>query len=108
MAVLRVALLGPPDVECDGSPLVVDTRKAVALLAYLAVTGERHGRDALAALLWPDHDTEHARGALRRTLSVLNKALGGRWLAVDRARVGLARDLGGPDRVELDLDRFRV
>src|SRR4249919_3479503 len=82
MAVLRLALLGPPDIRCDGAPLVVDTRKAVALLAYLAVTGERHGRDALAGLLWPDHDTDHARGALRRTLSVLNKALGGRWLTV--------------------------
>ena len=105
MAVLRLALLGPPDIECDGAPLVVDTRKAVALLAYLAVTGERQGRDALAALLWPDHDTEHARGALRRTLSVLNKALGGRWLAVDRVRAGL--EGGGADTVELDLAGFR-
>ena len=69
---LNVFLLGPPRVELDGSPIEVDTRKATALLAYLAVTGERKSRDTLATLLWPEYDGEHARAALRRTLSVLN------------------------------------
>ena len=35
---LSVRLLGPPAL-CDGVPLAVDTRKATALLAYLAVEG---------------------------------------------------------------------
>jgi DNA-binding SARP family transcriptional activator/predicted ATPase len=91
MAELRIALLGPPRVERDGAPIEVDTRKAIALLAYLAVAPERHGRDAVAGLLWPDYDTEHARGALRRTLSTLNKAVGPGWLAADRTTVGFAR-----------------
>jgi DNA-binding SARP family transcriptional activator/predicted ATPase len=90
MAALRIALLGPPRVELDGEPIQVDTRKAIALLAYLAVAPERHGRDVLAELLWPDHDQEHARGALRRTLSTLNKALGAGWLAADRTTAGFA------------------
>ncbi|HEV2824913.1 MAG TPA: AAA family ATPase, partial [Actinomycetota bacterium] len=91
MAELRIALLGPPRVERDGAPIEVDTRKAIALLAYLAMQPERHGRDAVAGLLWPDYDTEHARGALRRTLSTLNKAVGPGWLAADRTTVGFAR-----------------
>jgi DNA-binding SARP family transcriptional activator len=91
MAELRIALLGPPRVERDGAPIEVDTRKAIAMLAYLAIHPERHGRDAVAGLLWPDYDTEHARGALRRTLSTLNKAVGPGWLAADRTTVGLAR-----------------
>jgi DNA-binding SARP family transcriptional activator len=91
MAELRIALLGPPRVERDGTPIEVDTRKAIALLAYLAMQPERHGRDAVAGLLWPDYDTEHARGALRRTLSTLNKAVGPGWLAADRTTVGFAR-----------------
>ena len=91
MAELRIALLGPPRVERDGAPIEVDTRKAIALLAYLAMHPERHGRDAVAGLLWPDYDTEHARGALRRTLSTLNKAVGPGWLAADRTTVGFAR-----------------
>ena len=91
MAELRIALLGPPRVERDGAPIEVDTRKAIALLAYLAMQPERHGRDAVAGLLWPDYDTDHARGALRRTLSTLNKAVGPGWLAADRTTVGFAR-----------------
>jgi DNA-binding SARP family transcriptional activator/tetratricopeptide (TPR) repeat protein len=91
MTELRIALLGPPRVERDGAPIEVDTRKAIALLAYLALHPERHGRDAVAGLLWPDYDTDHARGALRRTLSTLNKAVGPGWLAADRSTVGFAR-----------------
>ena len=91
MAELRIALLGPPRVERDGTPIEVDTRKAIALLAYLALHPERHGRDAVAGLLWPDYDQEHARGALRRTLSTLNKAVGPGWLAADRTTVGFAQ-----------------
>ena len=85
--VLRV--LGAPVLERDGAPVALDTRKAIALMAYLAVTGQRHTRDALAALLWPEYDQSHARAALRRTLSALNKALTGAWLHIEREAVQL-------------------
>jgi class 3 adenylate cyclase/DNA-binding SARP family transcriptional activator len=84
---LRIRLLGAPQVEIEGGPFKVDTRKAVALLAHLAVTERPHSRDALAALLWPDYDTGSARAALRRTLSTLRKALGGGWLTTARDTV---------------------
>jgi DNA-binding SARP family transcriptional activator len=104
MAPLRLALLGPPTVEVGGAPLRVDTRKAVALLAYLACSGRRHGRDELATLLWPEADDAHARAALRRTLSALNHALGGAArVAADRS--GL--ELVAPG-MELDIRRFRT
>src|SRR3954452_12508455 len=32
--------------------------------------------DALCELLWPNHDLDRARGALRRTLSTLRRAIG--------------------------------
>jgi DNA-binding SARP family transcriptional activator len=102
MPELRLAVLGPPRVELDGAEVEVDTRKAIALLTYLAVTGERHGRTALAGLLWPEYDEAHARAALRRTLSALNKGLRGGWLAADRTSVAL--DRAG---LRLDLERFR-
>lgn len=89
MSRLSLFLLGPPRVDLDGLPVEFDTRKAVALLAYLAVTGRRESRDHLAALLWPDHDQAHARAALRRTLSTVNTALGSDWLATDRESVAL-------------------
>ncbi|HEU4399709.1 MAG TPA: AAA family ATPase [Actinomycetota bacterium] len=103
MPELRLAVLGPPRLQVDGAAVEVDTRKAIALLAYLAVTGERHGREALAGLLWPEYDEAHARGALRRTLSALNKGLRGGWLATDRTSIAL-------DRADLwfDLERFQA
>ena len=89
MTQLKIWLFGPPRIELDGAPVEVDTRKAIALLAYLSVTGRPHGRDALAALLWPDLNQDRARAALRRTLSALRKGLGGSGLAGGRSRVSL-------------------
>lgn len=95
-------MLGTPRIEVDGAPLRVDTRKATALLAYLAVSGGGHSRDLLVDLLWPDTDPDRGRAALRRTLSVLRTALDGRWLVTDRAAVRLELE---PDAV--DAWRFR-
>ncbi|HEY7936823.1 MAG TPA: hypothetical protein VID26_06805, partial [Candidatus Limnocylindrales bacterium] len=99
---LRLELLGPVHVAVHGAPLVVDTRKATALLAYLAIGGRPASRETLAALLWPESDEAGAHGALRRTLSVLNAALGGVGLEIDRSSVGLrVRD------VEVDAWQFQ-
>ncbi len=103
---LQLALLGPPRVERDSAPIQVDTRKAIALLAYLALAGESgaaHGRDSLAALFWPDVDQPRAHGALRRTLSALNKALGG-WLRIERDLIAFERDADA----HLDVDEFNA
>jgi DNA-binding SARP family transcriptional activator len=80
MSSLALSLLGPPCIERDGVPVHVPRHKAVALLAYLAVTGQTHRRDALATLLWPEHDQSHARAGLRRALAALKGVLGeGCW-----------------------------
>ena len=97
---LDIHVLGPLEVHVDGEPLRVDTRKALAILAVLAVERRPYARDELAALLWPESDDQSARNALRRTLSVLRSAIHDRWLRVDRATVALA-DHG--DGVWLDL-----
>ena len=103
MSQLRLHLLGSPRIEHNGAPIQVDTRKAIALLAYLDVSGESYRRDTLAVLLWPEADQTRARAALGRTLSALSKALERRWLSVDRHTVGLDWDAGP----WTDLDRFR-
>jgi DNA-binding SARP family transcriptional activator len=100
---LRIDVLGTPRIEVDGEPLGVDTRKATALLAYLAVTGGVHGRDLLVDLLWPDAEPDRGRAALRRTLSTLRSALGGRWLDAGRAAVGLELEDDA-----IDVRRFRA
>lgn len=81
----------------------MDTRKAIALLAYLAVTGQPEGRDRLAAMFWPDVASDRARGALRRTLSTLRGGLQGEGLRTDGLRVAV--DLSTMD---VDVRRFRA
>jgi DNA-binding SARP family transcriptional activator len=96
-------LLGPPRIDRAGAAIATDTRKAIALLAYLAMTGRPQARESLAALLWPDAEDARARGALRRTLSTLRTSLGGEELRTDGSRVAL------DDRaVEVDALRFRA
>jgi TolB-like protein len=51
-------------------------KKAIALLAYLALAREGAGRDELAALLWPDPDPSRSKHNLRQCLLSLRKALG--------------------------------
>jgi DNA-binding SARP family transcriptional activator/tetratricopeptide (TPR) repeat protein len=88
MTELRLALLGPPVVLRDGIPVTFDTRKAIALLALLAVTGREHSREQLADLLWPEADRGKGRASLRRTLSVTAAATG-KGLTISRAAVTL-------------------
>ncbi|MFN2217580.1 MAG: ATP-binding protein [Anaerolineae bacterium] len=93
MARIEMFLLGPPRLERDGVPLQFDTRKILALAAYLAVSGlGAEGawvtRDSILALLWPDLEPSRARAVLRRNLSLLRSALEGEWLVVEGQMVG--------------------
>lgn len=90
MAKLNLYLLGSPRLERNGSVVEMDTRKALALLAYLVVNPQEYQRDALSTLLYPDYDQSSARAAFRRTLSTLNAALGKDVLEIRREAVGLA------------------
>lgn len=89
---LILRLFGPPRIELNNKPVATDRRKALALLLYLAVNGLAYSREALAALLWPDHDTTHALSYLRRTLWEIGQAIGDGWLLVERDTVGWRRE----------------
>ncbi len=78
MSVLRLAVLGPPEVFHDGRRLSFALRKAQALLLYLAVEGGLHPRSKLAALLWPDSEPQDARKTLRNALTLLRRLLADR------------------------------
>jgi predicted ATPase/DNA-binding SARP family transcriptional activator len=94
--------MGTPRIECDHVTLHLDTRKAIAILAYLAVNTGFQSRDTLAALLWPDSDHAGARGALRRTISTLNTGLGGTGLLIEREAIAL-----DPTAIWSDLTHFQ-
>ena len=89
MTNLALRLFGFPHASLDGTPIDVRRRKEFALLIYLAVTQRAHSRDVLADLLWPGYGQTSTRASLRRTLSGLNRNLGGDLLSVDREQVAL-------------------
>ena len=91
MSHLTIRLLGSPQVQRNGAPIAMTMRKVVALLAYLAVTGRAHSRDALATLLWPESGQSRARGSLRHALTVLRGELGDEWLQLQGEMVALAQ-----------------
>src|SRR5262249_52573358 len=67
---LTLRLLGEVEVARGGERLSLPaSRKARALLAYLAATGQPHRRDRLCSMFWDIPDDP--RGALRSTLSRL-------------------------------------
>jgi DNA-binding SARP family transcriptional activator len=75
VGLLRLAVLGPPEIFHDGSRLTFSLRKAQASLLYLAVEGGLHPRSKLAAFLWPDSEVSDARRALRNAIGLLRSLL---------------------------------
>ena len=104
MVAVVITLLGPPRVTREGAPISFDTRKAMALLAHLALSERPRSREALCELLWPDRDLDRARGALRRTLSTLRGAIGKEWIDTAGDSIALGQGAG----LELDVARFRA
>lgn len=68
--------------------------KRIALLAYLAVSGEGAGRrrDELLAAFWPELGDEEARRALRQALHYLRRVLGPEVIVGEGDEVAIGRD----------------
>ena len=71
----RLKLLGAPAFVLSGSPVELGSNKALAMLAYLALSREPVARSELDVMFWPDSETLKARRSLREELSRLRKHL---------------------------------
>ncbi len=106
MGVMHLTLLGGFEARLEsGLQIDIPTRKAQAVLAYLALQpGKALSRDKLASLLWSDRGDKQAHGSLRQALTVLRKALetvDPPPLVVDRGCVAIE-----PAAVEVDAVAF--
>src|SRR5690242_20010846 len=103
---LRVRVLGDLEIELDGAAVEPPaSRRARALLGWLALDRRMHPRSGLAARFWPDVLDESARTSLRSALSALRRSLGPdseRYLIASRDDVGLA----GKSEVWTDVADF--
>ncbi|MFN8497210.1 MAG: BTAD domain-containing putative transcriptional regulator [Anaerolineae bacterium] len=90
MPLSRLFMFGPVRLERDDtSPPRLESRKALGLLCYLVVRGERVARPQLVDMFWGDMTEERGRHNLRRVLSNIGAVLPG-WLEVERHSVRFA------------------
>jgi DNA-binding SARP family transcriptional activator len=95
---LEITTLGGLSIHRDGQPVPsLHSRKAQALLVYLAVTARPQPREVLADLLWEEFSQKKAMNNLRVVLSNLRKHLGNHLL--------ITRDTAAMNpEVDYDLD----
>jgi len=102
---LRVRVLGPVHAEADGRPVPEPgSRRAVALLGWLALHPGLHSRADVAARLWPDVVDVSARQSMRSAVWALRRSLDELdpgALVTTRDRIGLRADTA-VDVVEFD------
>jgi DNA-binding SARP family transcriptional activator/tetratricopeptide (TPR) repeat protein len=126
MARVCLELLGGFSARFDGGPpLVLPSRKAQALLAFLALpAGRWHSRETLATLFWGEAPEAHARQSLRQALAMLRRTVGdldppvlltrpdalaldAESVAVDVASFEAALRDGGPDALARAAELYR-
>lgn len=104
MQELKIHLFGGVEIALNDVPLgSFLSAKAPALLAYLAVTGRPHRREALAGLLWGDLPEAAAANNLRQVLTNLRKSLDP-FLLVTRETV----ELNPAQSCRLDVAEFQA
>jgi TolB-like protein/DNA-binding SARP family transcriptional activator/Tfp pilus assembly protein PilF len=98
-AELSLRLLGEVEVLRDGAALVLpSSRKARALLVYLAATGRSHRRERLCSMFWDIPDDP--RAALRSSLSMIRRVVD----TPKRKRITAERDTIRFDAQGVDID----
>ncbi len=100
---LVISLFGAPRVEYAHQRVTFDSRKTLAVLVYLVVTGRRQSRESLASLFWHDLPQQRATANLRRALWALRQTGVDQFLDVQRSGVGLLPDTP----LWVDINRFR-
>ncbi len=100
LPVLRIAVLGGVRLSLGAGPLPLASRKARALLAYLAFQASAPvSRERLAGLFWSDVSDAQARNSLRQALFELREGL---------AAGGCRELLAGRDELWLTPGRYRL
>ena len=100
---LHITLINDLTVSAGGQFLpLVSSRKTLALLAYLLITGREHRRENLCELFFDN--TNDPRASLRWSLTKLRKTLNADAEVLITTKAGVRIDF---DRVTLDVDFVR-
>jgi DNA-binding SARP family transcriptional activator len=97
----ELLLLGVPRLLVGGAEAILPTRKALGLLAYLALEGKT-SRERMAAILWSDWPGQEARRNLRQELYRLQRSAAAPFLRAGPAALELGPGLA------VDVLQFRA
>ncbi|SDR42523.1 DNA-binding transcriptional activator of the SARP family [Rhizobiales bacterium GAS191] len=112
--VLSISIIGPFAARCGDAEIKLKTRKACAVLAYLALSETRQeSRERLVGFLWSRSDEMKARTSLRQILHDIRQAFArAGFEGLHSGKLALALEA---DEMEVDLwqilqeaDRFRA
>ena len=100
---LSVSLVGRFGLRLDGQPVQLRTRKAAAVLGYLALSEtKQESRERLVGLLWSRSDEERARASLRQVVRELRSVLGDAgYGGFTAGRLSIGLDIG---QTETDIE----
>jgi DNA-binding SARP family transcriptional activator/TolB-like protein len=109
-----ISIIGPFSASCGGQEIKLKTRKASAVLAYLALSEtKQESRERLVGFLWSRSEEMKARSSLRQILHDIRQALS--RAGFDGLHTGKLTIALEPRNVELDLtqvmrqaERFRA
>jgi DNA-binding SARP family transcriptional activator len=103
MVRLQIKTLGGVQISLGSEGIKFHRNKSLALLIYLAVTGELTPRETLATLFWPENAQDRAFANLRQAIWEINRLLGDRWLEATRDSVQFIHG----ENLLLDIVAFR-
>lgn len=95
---LTMRLLGPPELSLGGRPLTLRRRKAIALLAYLALTEQPAARETVSLLFAGESSESLALQSLRVQLAELREQLA-EHLILSRQTLAFNRE--APHRIDV-------
>ncbi len=100
---LALSLVGRVSLRFQGRPVELRTRKAAAVLGYLALSEtKQESRERLVGLLWSRSDEEKARASLRQVIMELRTVLGEAGFdGFNAGRLSIGLD---PERVAVDIE----
>lgn len=102
MQSVEISLLGTPIIRVDGEIVTVERRKSLAIIAFIAATGQLHRRDELSGIFWSDIDQSRALANLRQALVDMKRVLPDDALESNRSILGMNADAP----IAVDTRRF--
>ena len=105
---LEIRLLGQPTFSLNNQPLIIKSRKAQAILAYLVTEQRPHTREKLAEWFWGEMDSAHARNNLSGILGKEFRTIRDTYLVTTPESIAFNPDVPYKTDIQHFQNRFQL